>query len=348
MVSSQREQEEGPGREEKAAMKPIGVPNEWGKLREVIVGVLPDDALVPAPTHFCYEYMVPATLELLRTYQGQLLRDVAPQAFDGTTRQLEGLVQAYQDTGVQVHRGRPWTTPEQQYLAYLAPGGFPVFVRDPILVVGNHAIELAVKTPFRRREIFSIRELLQQRVAEDPHARYVSMPTPVPVQPTRHSDGPGPFLEGGDIFVMGHDVLVGNSGLASDRAGIDWLQRYLGPEGYHIHEVALTKNWLHLDCIFAVVRRGLCICDTSGLADGLPSILEDWEVIAATPEEAHALGCNTMCLEENVVLMAQEHTRLIAELEKRQANVVSGFGMDIASQWGGGIRCASHPLHRDE
>jgi hypothetical protein len=43
------------------------------------------------------------------------------------------------------------------------------------------------------------------------------------------------------------------------------------------------------------------------------------------------------------VLIAEEHTRLIKELEKRKANVVSGFRMDIASRWGGGIRCASHP-----
>ncbi|MGW6379094.1 dimethylarginine dimethylaminohydrolase family protein [Rhodococcus sp. NPDC055112] len=314
----------------------------------MIVGILPEDALVPAPTHFCYEYMAPATLELLRKYQGRPLRDVDPEAFEDTARQLEGLVRAYEDAGVQVRRARPWTAPEQQYLAYLAPGGFPVFVRDPILMVGNHAIELAVKTPFRRREIFSIRELLQRRVSEDPQARYVSMPTPLPVQPTRLSDGPGPFLEGGDIFVMGHDVLVGNSGLASDRAGIDWLQRYLGPEGYRVHEVPLTSEWLHLDCIFAVVRRGLCICYTGGLERGLPSILKDWEVIPATSEEAHALGCNTMCLEENVVLMGEEHTRLIKGLERRQATVVSGFRMDIASRWGGGIRCASHPLRRDE
>ncbi|MGW4340570.1 dimethylarginine dimethylaminohydrolase family protein [Rhodococcus koreensis] len=331
-----------------ATMNPIGVSNEWGKLGEVIVGVLPEDALVPAPTHFCYEYLAPATLELLQQRQGQLLKDVAPEAFDGTTRQLDGLVKAYEDAGVQVHRGRPWTPEEQQYLAYLAPGGFPVFVRDPILVIGKHVIELAVKTPFRRRDVFSVRDVLQRRVTEDPHAHYVSMPPPSPVTPTRRSDGPGPFLEGGDIFVMGDDVLVGNSGLASDQAGIAWLQRYLGPEGYRVHEVALTTNWLHLDCILAVVRRGLCICDTSGLARGLPAILKEWEVIPATPEEAHALGCNTMCLEENVVLMAQEHTRLIGELERRQATVVSGFRMDIASQWGGGIRCASHPLSREE
>jgi len=328
-------------------MNLIGVHNEWGKLREVIVGVLTDDALIPTPTHFCYEYMGQATLELLQKHQGKPLKDVAPEALEGTARQLEGLVQAYEKAGVQVRRARPWTAEEQQFLAYLAVGGFPVYVRDPILVVGKHVIELAVKTPFRRREVFAIRELLQRRVAEDPQARYVSMPQPLPVKPTPKSDGPGPFLEGGDIFVMGKDLLVGNSGLASDKAGIEWLQRYLGPEGYQVHEVPLTEHWLHLDCIFAVVRRGLCICDTSGLKDGLPAPVKDWEVIKATPEEAHALGCNTVCLEENTVLIAEEHTRLIKELEKRKANVVSGFRMDIASHWGGGVRCASHPLFRD-
>lgn len=328
-------------------MNPIGVYNEWGKLREVIVGVLRDDAVTPTPTHFCYQYMGKATLELLQKHQGKRLQDVAPDLVQGTIRQLEGLVTAYERAGVKVHRARPWTTEEQQFLAHLAVGGFPVYVRDPILVVGKHVIELAVKTPFRRREVFAIRELLQRRVAEDPQARHVAMPQPLPVKPTPTSDGPGPFLEGGDIFVMSKDLLVGNSGLASDRAGIEWLQRYLGPDGYQVHEVPLQKRWLHLDCIFAVVRRGLCLCDSSGLKNGLPAVLKDWEVIPATPEEAHALGCNTMCLEENTVLIAEEHSRLIKELEKRRANVVSGFRMDVAAQWGGGARCASHPLLRD-
>jgi len=340
-----------PGRavaEEKPTVNSIGLQNEWGKLREVIIGVLPEDSVVPTPTHFCYRYYKgQPTLELFKQHQGKPLKDIVPDRLEGTAAQLEGLAKTYQKAGVKVHRARPWTKEEQEFLAYLAVGGFPVYVRDPILVVGKHIIELAVKTPFRRKEIFAIRELLQRRVAEDPQAHYVSMPEPVPVKPTPTSDGPGPFLEGGDIFVLDKDILVGNSGLASDKAGIEWLQRYLGPEGYKVHEVPLQENWLHLDCIFAVIRPGLCMCDTSGLKGGLPAPVKDWEVIKATPEEAHALGCNTVCLQENSVLIAEEHTRLIKELEKRKANVVSGFRMDIASQWGGGVRCASHPLLRD-
>jgi len=326
---------------------PIGVYNEWGKLREVIVGILPDDAIVPTPTHMGYAYLDKATLALLEKHQGQPLKELAPELVKGTARQLDGLAVAYEKAGVKVHRARPLTGDELRFGAELAVGGAPVYVRDPILVVGNHLIELAIKTPYRRREIFGIRELLERRVAEDPRARYYSMPQPRPVKPTPACDGPGPFLEGGDIFVLGKDILVGNSGLASDRAGIDWLQRALNPEGFKVHEVALTGEWLHLDCIFAVIRPGLAVCNLSGLAQGLPALLKDWEIISATSEEAHHMGCNTVCLQQNTPLVAEEHIRLIKELEKRKVDVVSGFRMDIVSQWGGGIRCASHPLLRD-
>jgi N-dimethylarginine dimethylaminohydrolase len=328
-------------------MNPIGVYNEWGKLREVIVGILPEDVLVPTPTHMCYAYLDKETLRLLEKHQGKPLKDFAPELVKGTAHQLDGLATAYEKAGVKVRRPRPLNGDESRFGAELALGGAPVYVRDPILVVGRHLIELAVKTPYRRREIFGLREMIERRIAEDPRARYYSMPQPRPVKPTPSYDGPGPFLEGGDIFVMGRDILVGNSGLASDRAGIDWLQRALDPEGYQVHEVLLTGEWLHLDCIFAVIRPGLAVCNSRGLAQGLPALLKDWEIIPATPEEAHKMGCNTVCLRENTPLVAEEHTRLIKELEQRKVDVVSGFRMDIVSQWGGGIRCASHPLLRE-
>lgn len=172
---------------------PIGVYNEWGKLREVIVGVLPDDAIVPTPTHMGYAYLDKATLALLEKHQGQPLKDLAPELVEGTARQLDGLAGAYEKAGVKVHRARPLTGDELRFGAELAVGGAPVYVRDPILVVGNHLIELAIKTPYRRREIFGIRELLERRVAEDPRARYYSMPPPRPVKPTPTNDVPDHF-----------------------------------------------------------------------------------------------------------------------------------------------------------
>src|SRR5262249_6863622 len=80
--------------------------------------------------------------------------------------------------------------------------------------------------------------------------------------------------------------------------------------------VPLTVEWLHLDCIFAVIREGLCMCFLQGLRERrLPAPMEDWEVIEATAEEAHALGCNTLCLEPGMVIVGAEHRRLINEIE---------------------------------
>jgi N-dimethylarginine dimethylaminohydrolase len=74
--------------------------------------------------------------------------------------------------------------------------------------------------------------------------------------------------------------------------------------------------------MFAVIRERLCMCFMQGLKEGqLPSPIKDWEVIEATAEEAHSLGCNTICLEPGVVIIGAEHKRLIREIEKREVLV---------------------------
>jgi N-dimethylarginine dimethylaminohydrolase len=83
-----------------------------------------------------------------------------------------------------------------------------------------------------------------------------------------------------------------------------------------------------------------------GLKEGqLPAPVKDWEVIEATAEEAHSLGCNTICLEPGVVIIGAEHKRLIREIEKRGVLVVA-IPFDKPSELGGGIRCSTHPLLR--
>jgi N-dimethylarginine dimethylaminohydrolase len=65
------------------------------------------------------------------------------------------------------------------------------------------------------------------------------------------------------------------------------------------------------------------MCFMQGLKEGrLPEPIEDSKVIEATAEEAHFLGCNTLCLEPGVVVIGAEHKRLIKEIEKRGARIV--------------------------
>jgi glycine amidinotransferase len=324
--------------------RPIGVFNEWGKLKEVLVG---DIACSTFPRWSPDWGRYHGYRELLQGLAGLPLRLAYPELAKGIAEQTEALVGVLQDYGAMVHRPRPLTDAEIE----LSPVGLSnQYARDPQIVVGKHLIETNLRMMFRCKEHLGYEELFRTRLTEDPDARHVRMPDTTPILPGATEEDflkdPRAFLEGGDTFVIGKDILVGFSSLGSSPAGAAWLQRYLRPEGYRVHLVPLTSDWLHLDCMFAVIKEGLCMCFMPGLKEGsLPGPVKDWEVIEATAEEAHSLGCNTICLEPGVVVIGAEHKRLISEIEKRGVRTVP-VPFDQPSKLGGGIRCSTHPLFR--
>ncbi len=325
--------------------RPIGVFDEWSKLREVLVG---DGSRFTLPRwspdwgrYHGYE-------ELLKGQEGVRLSDAFPESGKGMVEQTEGLVKVLEANGVVVHRPRLLTDAE---IAVRPVGLASQFARDPQIVIGKNIIETNLRMAFRNKEHLGFEQVLRNRLEHDSDARHVRMPETTPMLPGETDDDflsdPRPFIEGGDTFVIGKNILVGFSSLASSPAGVAWLQRYLGPDGYRVHIVPLTSEWLHLDCIFSVIREGLCMCYLDGLKDArLPDAIKDWEVIVATADEAHALGTNTVCLEPGVVLIGAEHKRLIKEIEKRSCEVIP-VPFDKPSEWGGGIRCSTHPLLRE-
>jgi N-dimethylarginine dimethylaminohydrolase len=325
--------------------RPVGVPNEWGKLKEVLVG---DSSRCAFPRWSPDWGRYHGFEEMLRGLEGVSLQRAMPERAKGVVEQTEGLVRVLEDRGVTVHRPRPLTDAE---IAATPAGLFNQYARDPQIVIGKHIIETNLRMMFRCKEHLGYEQLFRTRLTEDLDARHVRMPDTTTILPGETEEeflnDPRPFLEGGDTFVLGKDILVGFSSLGSSPAGVAWLQRYLEPEGYRVHLVPLTTEWLHLDCMFAVVREGLCICFVPGLKEGqLPRVIKDWEIIEANAEEAHALGCNTICLEPDVVIISVEHKRLIREIEKRGVSIVP-IPFDKPSELGGGIRCSTHPLHRE-
>jgi len=327
---------------------PIGVYNEWGKLREVMVGIMIDDAILPPPNYAMFQYLSTEKMEYFESLGGKNMKDVIPDQHKGTKDQVNKLAQVYENHGVKVHRAKPLSEDEKEFLSYIQAGWTPLYARDQTLVAGKTVMELYAMMPMRRRDVFAFRDILLKRVAEDPEAQFLSMPLPVPQKITMDApEGPGPFLEGGDIFVMGKDILVGQSGIASNTLGIDWLRRIMALDGYSVTAVPLKHEWLHLDCVFAIVREGLGVADLSAFPNGLPELLKSWEIIEATSDEAHAMGTNTMCLENNTVVIGSEQGRLIDEIKKHGGNIVS-TPTETLSRWGGGIRCASHPILRDK
>ena len=70
----------------------------------------------------------------------------------------------------------------------------------------------------------------------------------------------GPFIEGGDVLVLGKTIFVGYSGLASNLAGIQWLANMIGHFGYEVVPVRLHPHILHSRLCVELVERRLDDC----------------------------------------------------------------------------------------
>jgi N-dimethylarginine dimethylaminohydrolase len=262
--------------------------------------------------------------------------EVPPELGRRLIEQLDGLADLLATLGIAVFRPSPLTDAEKQYLNYLEDGGSLIFIRDPMLAVANQVVELAMRPVYRRKEIFSLRALLS-RLHESGLAGYFAMPAPAPQSESR-------FLEGGDVLLAGRDVLVGVSGKASDARGVQWLQRNLGP-AYRVHTVPLKPDILHLDLAVTLLRPGLAIVDPAALIDGLPPLLQGWDLIELSPHEAEALAANVLVIDPRTVIVEASQSRLMRELAWRGITPLA-LPFDAPILMEGGFRCATHPLQR--
>lgn len=315
---------------------PFGAHHEWGKLREVVIGVSPAEDFV-----VFYEpsqrWLVPPGDAFSRQHAGRRLIDVDAEWARRIERQVDALAELVAREGVTVHRPERLKGDERTFLAPNGEGA-QLFPRDGMIVVGTHVIDASIRLKCRQRERFGLRPIIQKAVQMH-GARWSSVPLGSPACVD------GPFLEGGDVLLNGHELYVGMSGCASDMAGIDWLQALLG-ERYRVLPVALRSNVLHLDCALGLVKPGLLVWCPEKLIDGLPTSLRTWDAIAVSRDEANKLATNGLILEEGRMIVDADNQRIAAELRKRKVDVIP-LPFDGPISTGGGLRCAHHPLLRE-
>lgn len=321
-------------------MKEIKVHHEWGTLKEAVVGTAVS-LRVPNWSDE-YEFLTPEIQQFVKDNQAKLMKEAAPDWYDQSVSQMDSLVALLEARGVIVHRAKPLTADEEDFLRQYKAGIQQCFTRDPILVIGNNVIETSLREFERRKERFGIRRAIEQRLVSS-NANWVSMPQAAPVREVGY--GPGPFLEGGDVLLVGRDIYAGYSGHASNLAGIQWLQRFLGPE-YRVHPIRLNRGFLHLDVVLSLPRPGLAIVCRDAFMDGLPDFLDGWDLIDVSVEDTVRLACNGLVLDQETYLYASEHERLGDELTKHGQQVITVL-YDTISQWGGSFRCSHHPLVRE-
>jgi len=315
----------------------ISVHHEWGKLEEVIVGI-GEDLVMPSYSEYVSFIYDPKYIDMMKKYGGMKAADIEPKSTKEAIQQINRLAKVLKDRGIIVHRSHRLKPQEKKYLEYVQKGSMFFFARDPILVIGNNVIETALKVPMRAKERYALRPILRKRLKKS-SANYVSMPVVSP----EFGKG-GMYLEGGDVLLNGYEIYVGNSGRASNSAGIKWLQNLLGPK-YKVHEIKLSPEFEHLDCVLSLPRPGLMVICKDGIKGKLPKSIRDWDAIEVSIAEAKKLGSNLFVIDEKTCIVDTQHHRIAEELRKRGQEVIEIPYAQVAT-WGGAFRCSHHPLRR--
>lgn len=311
------------------------VHHEWDRLREAIVGIAPVDEIVLFHEE-SQRWLTPAAVAVNQTHAGRRLIEVDAERARRTEMQIDELAAMLQREEVAVHRPEGLQGLERHFLAPNGEGA-QLFPRDALVVVDDHAIEASLRLQCRQQERFGLRPHAQRLAAHG--ARWSSVPLGWP------NAVDGPFLEGGDVLLNGHEIYVGMSGCATDMAGVDWLQALLG-DSHRVVPVALRSNVLHLDWVLALLQPGLLVYCPEKLIDGLPMSLRTWDKIALHPDEAERLQANVLVLEKGRVVVDIESTRLIEELRQRKIEAIP-LPFDGPVSFGGGLRSAHLALRRE-
>ncbi|MGI9492832.1 MAG: dimethylarginine dimethylaminohydrolase family protein, partial [Geminicoccaceae bacterium] len=233
---------------------------------------------------------------------------------------------------------------EAAHLGVLQQGRSQLYPADPVFVIGKHFLEISIRRAYRRKEVFPLRDLVLPMIEVDPEAHHVAMPQLTPHAPA--SEGPGPFLEGGDILIHGQDIFVGVGELCTDWAGVAWLKRYIERFGYRVHAMPIKGPILHALGIMCLLREGLLMAHRPALAEGLPEPLRDWEVIDITAAEMHAHATVGVSLDHRRYMIDPQFSRIMDQLDRHAIEPLP-TPCDAIGFWGGAIRCVTLPLARD-
>lgn len=155
-------------------------------------------------------------------------------------------------------------------------------------------------------------------------------------------------IEGGDVCLLrpGH-LVIGLSERRTDLAGAKALARFFKPRGWEVTWTPVDPDLLHLDTHFCMVDHGLALACVDKLQPEFLALLDGLgiELLAVTPREVAALGCNVLSLGGKRIVSAGSAPRLDSLLRGRGFEV-TGVDLDEFTQCGGGVHCLTMPLSR--
>ncbi|GGT79643.1 amidinotransferase [Streptomyces lateritius] len=349
-------------------VSPVGSHNEWDPLEEIIVGRL-DGATIPF-RHPVVSCNIP---RWAARFQGLAAGFRFPRMLiEPAQRELDQFITLLGSLGVTVRRPeavdhrRRFSTP-----GWKSRGFGNACPRDSLLVIGDEIIETPMAWPCRYFETHSYRPILKDYFRRG--ARWTAAPRPqlsdalfearfsIPRadEPMRYILTEfEPVFDAADFVRAGRDIFVTRSNV-TNRSGIEWMRRHLGPE-YRVHEIeSRCRAPMHIDTTFLPLAPGKVLVNPEYVdVDRLPDILKSWDVLIAPepdPLKGPLLKLTSMCgrwLNMNVlvidgqrVIAERHHTTMLRALESWGFEPIPCDLLHYAP-FGGSFHCATLDVRR--
>ncbi len=253
------------------------------------------------------------------------------------TQALDRFVHILEAEGVKVRRIEE-AVYEQEYSTpgWKTVGGFcAANPRDLLIVIGDEIIEAPMCSRSRFFEIRAYRPLLKEYISQGAHV--VAAPKPMLTDDLYNPDFTSPdsttpyvltnyepVFDAADFIRCGKDI-IGQLSHVTNQAGVDWLQRHIGPD-YKIHLIqSLDPKPSHIDTTLAALAPGkLLVNPTFTDVKKLPEIFKTWDILIApdpVPYQTRPrlmsnwISINTLMLDEKRIVVEERQEPLIRALK---------------------------------
>ena len=335
----------------------VSVNNEWGKLREIIVGTI-DNANMPAHGKDLHCINYATETEIPKDEIGFWDK----QVYDETQEDLENLSSLLTNIGVKVYRPSPIDTQKVVSNGYWETTQYYTFCpRDTVTVIGNNILESPMSLRSRQFETDCFKDIFIEKMEEG--FNWVSAPKPRLLDSMYQREDLSkitlnnhePVFDAANILRCNNDILylVSNTG---NLKGAKWLQNFLGKE-YRVHTIENVYSYIHIDSTIALLREGLCLLNPERVNENnIPDFLKSWDKIWCPPmvdigyhktiRASVWIGVNLLSIDENTVIVDNRQIDLIKELKKHNIDTLD-CKIRHSRTLGGSFHCVTTELLRD-
>ncbi len=308
----------------------ISVNNEYSKLKKVFLGIAPYMFFPPANTAVLSEDIPSLTHRLISVVTGKFFsgKKVPSWIVNKYKRELSVLHGVLRKYDIEIVYPEPILPQKGEEL-----GLTQVFARDPIIVIGNTIIRSKQRIKTLRKERRGYDAFLEKM--SDLGVRVLRVPEDSDI-----------YLEGGDVVVDLPYVFVGVGDIGSNIKGVQWLKEQLDSSIKVIPVPIIKRGVYHLDMCMTIIGRNKGIICRSALKSPLPSPLDKYDFIEVDEKVRVQAGTNVLVVSPNTIVLQKRHVKLKEELEKKGYNAI-GVDFNWHASAGGGFRCATHPLYRE-